>query len=94
LQPIRGWTDADWDLAVARLAGRGLVQSDGVATPAGTALYQRIEAATDEAAARPWSRLPAGQAAELAELLRPIARGCVAALPFPHPAGAPDHLPR
>lgn len=94
LQPTRGWTDADWDAAVRRLAGRGLLHPDGAATAAGAALYQRIEDATDRAAARPWSALPAEQAAELADLMRPIARACAAVLPFPHPAGGPDHPSR
>jgi hypothetical protein len=94
LQPLRGWTDVDWEAAVARLAGRGLLRPDGTATAAGTELHAAVEDATDKAAARPWSRLTAADAAELAELLRPIARACAAALPFPHPATAPDPATR
>ncbi|HXZ63903.1 MAG TPA: hypothetical protein VEH05_04165 [Streptosporangiaceae bacterium] len=94
LQPIRGWTDADWDAAVARLADRGLVRPDGAATAAGTALHQGVEDATDQAAARPWSRLPVARAVELDDLLRPIARACAAVLPFPHPASTADPAPR
>jgi hypothetical protein len=93
LQPARGWTDAEWSAAVGRLAGRGLVRPDGSATAAGAALHTDIEEDTDQAAARPWSRLPAADTGELAGLLRPIARACAAALPFPHPAGAPDPDP-
>ncbi len=94
VQPIRGWTDDDWADAVTRLADRALLRPDGTATAAGTELYQAVEDATDQAAARPWSRLAAGSTAELAELLRPIARACAAALPFPHPAAGPDPAPR
>ncbi len=94
LQPLRGWTDGEWADAVARLAGRALLQADGTATAAGTGLYQAVEDATDQAAARPWSGLAATSAVELAAELRPIARACAAALPFPHPAAAPDPAPR
>jgi hypothetical protein len=98
LQPARGWTDAEWSAATDRLADRGLVRRDGTATAAGTALYAAIEDATDGAAARPWSGLPADGAVELAELLRPIARACAAALPFPsglpRQASAPDPASR
>jgi hypothetical protein len=94
LQPLRGWTDEEWAGAAQRLAGRALLRPDGTATPAGTELYAAVEEATDQAAARPWSGLADGSALELAELLRPIARACAAALPFPHPAGAPDPAPR
>jgi len=83
LQPIRGWTDAEWDAATARLTERGLLASGGAATATGTALYQQVEDATDAAAARPWSRLTPERAAGLAKLLRPVARACAAALPFP-----------
>ncbi|HYK69968.1 MAG TPA: hypothetical protein VEV45_18625 [Streptosporangiaceae bacterium] len=43
---------------------------------------------TDAAASRPWSRLAPGRAAELAELLRPVAGASTAALPFPSGASA------
>jgi hypothetical protein len=87
LQPNRGWTDADWDAAAGRLTERGLLRAGGAATSAGTALYQQVENATDAAAARPWSPLTSAGAAELARLLRPVARACAAALPFPSGVG-------
>jgi hypothetical protein len=82
LQPMRGWTDSEWDAAAARLTARGLLQQDGTATPAGIALHHSVEAATDLAAARPWAALTVGETAELAELLRPVARACAAVLPW------------
>jgi hypothetical protein len=89
LQPIRGWSDAQWDQAVARLASRGWLEPGGRATPAGAAAHQAIEDATDLAAARPWEQLGPAGTGRLAELLLPIARACAAELPFPNPIGLP-----
>jgi hypothetical protein len=89
LQPVRGWTDGEWDAASGRLARRGLLSADGTATPAGVHLHQAIEGATDAAAARPWARVPDRQAAELERLLVPVARACATALPYPNPIGVP-----
>jgi helix-turn-helix protein len=85
IQPLRGWTDDEWDAAAARLTGRGLLASDGSLTETGTALRAEIEATTDRAAARPWHDQPL--AAELAQLIRPITVACSAELPFPNPIG-------
>jgi hypothetical protein len=87
MQPLRGWTDDEWDAAVARLADRGLVTADGAATPAGAELSAEIEHRTDLASARPWQDLKF--AAELAEAIAPISRACAAELPFPNPIGLP-----
>jgi hypothetical protein len=84
-QPLRGWTDAEWDAAVARLAGRGLLTSEGAATPAGKAASKSIEDRTDAAAARPWR--DHSLVAKLTAALAPIARACAAELPFPNPIG-------
>lgn len=89
MQPARGWTDEQWQAAAARLSDRGLVKPDGTATTEGTALHKSIEDATNRAAARPWARLAAGQAADLADLLLPIAQACATALPYPNPVGVP-----
>jgi hypothetical protein len=86
LQPVRGWTDEQWDAAEARLADRGLLAADAAATAAGSALRAEIERATDVAAARPWAGLSPAQADDLAGLLLPIARACAAALPSGAPA--------
>jgi hypothetical protein len=89
LQPARGWTDTEWDAAAARLVGRGLLGPDGAATADGSELHQSIEAATDRAAARPWTEAGRSEADELAELLLPIATVCAIVLPFPNPVGVP-----
>jgi hypothetical protein len=88
IQPVRGWTDEEWDAAVARLADRGLLTSDGALTAAGKELRAGIEQATDAAAARPWH--DAALADELATALTPIAEACARDLPFPNPIGLPS----
>ena len=93
MQPARGWTDDEWDAAAARLVGRGLLQPDGAATEGGAQLHRSIEAATDQAAARPWAGLQASEVDELADLLLPIARACAVVLPFPNPVGVPAPVP-
>jgi hypothetical protein len=89
MQPARGWTDEEWDAAVARLAGRGLLEPDGTATSAGVALHRDVEHATDVAAARPWAALRDSEVAALEGLLLPVARACAAVLPVPNPLGVP-----
>jgi hypothetical protein len=89
LQPVRGWTDQEWDRAADALAGRGWVAADGTVTTAGRQAHREVEAATDRAAARPWQQLGPAGVAELAAVLAPIAQACRAALPFPNPIGLP-----
>jgi hypothetical protein len=89
LQPVRGWTDEQWDNALARLADRGWVGTDGQLTNAGQAVHDAVEDATDRAAARPWARLGAAAIAELADVLTPLAKACAAVLPYPSPIGVP-----
>ena len=87
LLPVRGWTGEEWDSAAAALAGRGLVDTAGVATEAGAATHRAVEQATDLAAERPWARLGELRTAELARLLQPISRAAAAVLPVPNPIG-------
>ncbi len=89
LQPIRGWTDEQWDAAAARLAARGWVGADGTLTPAGQNVHATLEIATDQAAARPWTRLGPGAVADLAGVLTPIAQACAQVVPYPSPIGVP-----
>src|SRR5580693_9728145 len=49
VQPVRGWTDEQWDDALARLADRGWVGADGQLTNAGQAAHDAVEDATDQA---------------------------------------------
>jgi hypothetical protein len=90
IQPLRGWTDSQWDAASARLSERGMIADDGAVTSAGAELRASIEAATDAAAARPWQDQEF--AADLADVLFPIARACSAEQPALNPVGVP--MPR
>jgi hypothetical protein len=87
MQPIRGWSDEQWGAAGARLAERGWVGEDGVLTSAGRVVHDAVEAATDQAAARPWNRIGGVVLAEVADVLLPLARACAAALPEVIPVG-------
>jgi hypothetical protein len=87
MQPVRGWSDEQWDAAAARLAERGLTGEDGAMTAAGRAAHDAVEAATDQAAARPWDRMGPAALAEVADVLLPLAQACAAALPQVIPVG-------
>jgi hypothetical protein len=89
MQPIRGWTDEQWEAARARLAGRGWLKADGSADGSGREAHDAVEAATDRAASRPWARVGAEAAGELAALLTPLARACGEIVPYPSPVGVP-----
>ena len=89
LQPVRGWTDDQWDAALARLASRGWVGADGQLTGAGRDAHAAVEDATDRAASRAWERLGADTTAEIARVLTPVSQACAAALPYPSPIGVP-----
>ncbi len=90
LQPFRGWTDAEWAAAAARLAGRGLLDAaTGRATEAGRRVHASVEQATDRAAARPWRGVPAHEVARLVAALTPLSEACATALRFPNPIGLP-----
>jgi helix-turn-helix protein len=88
LQPIRGWSDEQWETATARLASRGLLDEHGRATADGVAMHESIEQVTDAAAARPWQ--DEGLAAAVTDALRPIALVCSAELPTLNPVGVPS----
>ena len=89
MQPIRGWTDEQWDAAAARLAARGWIGPDATLTPAGRDVHATLEIATDQAAARPWARLGPAAVADVARVLIPIAQACAQVVPYPSPIGVP-----
>jgi len=82
LRTSRNWPEAEWDLAVERLAGRGLM-ADGAATPAGLDLRHGIESDTNRLAAQPYAAMGPERTERLIELLRPVARAVVKAGGFP-----------
>jgi hypothetical protein len=93
MQPVRGWTDQQWDAAAARLTERGWIGEDKTMTAAGRAAHDAVEAATDQAAARPWNRMGAAGMAEVADVLLPLARACADALPEVIPVGRVQPTP-
>lgn len=72
LLKIRGWTDQEWDAAVAALVERGWLQPDGTMTEAGRRARRAVEDHTDRLAAEPARRLGAAGVARLTELLTPV----------------------
>jgi hypothetical protein len=89
MQPIRGWTDEQWDAAADRLADRGLLGAAGTLTEAGRELHAAVEEATDQSAERPWVLLGEDGLAELVEVLMPLAVACAQLVPYPSPIGVP-----
>ena len=89
MQPIRGWSDEQWEAARGRLADRRLIDADGAITDAGRELLDAVEQTTDRAAERPWARLGDADAAKLAEVLTPLAIACAEVVPYPSPIGVP-----
>jgi hypothetical protein len=87
MQPVRGWTDEQWDAAATRLTERGWIGDDAALTAAGRAAHNAVEDATDRAAERPWRRMGAVGLAEVADVLLPLAQACAAELPEVIPVG-------
>ncbi|MFC8506489.1 hypothetical protein ACFU3J_23065 [Streptomyces sp. NPDC057411] len=79
----RGWQRADWDAAVERLRGRGLLDAEGELTSAGTALREGLEEETDRLDAAPYELLGADGVARLTELTKGFLVAVVGAGAFP-----------
>ncbi|MFJ7250834.1 hypothetical protein ACIQWA_40205 [Kitasatospora sp. NPDC098652] len=82
LQPLRGWTDEEWQAAATRLVGRGWLTAAGELTELARIRHRELEAATDLAAGRVWEHRPDGELDRLTAALRPIAAICRAELPI------------
>jgi hypothetical protein len=78
----RGWSDEEWEAALASLTERGLV-ADGQLTPDGAALRARLEVETDELAAAPWEHLGPERTARVVELGKALSTRAVAAGAYP-----------
>jgi hypothetical protein len=91
LMRARGWDDAAWDDAVARLVERRWLD-EGELTAEGLAMVAAVEADTDRLALRPWQAIGDAGCDRLADLLTPVRRAVVAAGDWPagNPIGAPD----
>lgn len=81
LQAARGWSDEQWDAAVAGLRARGLLDDEARTTVGGGALLDGVEATTDRLAAQPWRAVGEDAAARFHELAVPLARAALAAYP-------------
>jgi hypothetical protein len=94
-QASRGWSPEDWQAAVERLAGRGLVTASGGATPAGHERRDDIERRTDELALMPYTPLGDNGVEALIRLLRPAAERIARSgeISFPNPMGLPPLTP-
>jgi len=79
---LRGWSDAQWDAAVATLTERGLMSGDEL-TPAGMQLRAELEQQTDELASAAWLHLGEQRTARLIELGRGLSRIVAKAGAFP-----------
>lgn len=69
LRRTRGLTDEVWQEATGRLQARGLLSADSRLTELGQRLRGEVEAATDRAAAQPWSSV---SPAELEQVWRAV----------------------
>lgn len=77
LRSRRGWSEAEWAAARARLVERGLVDAAGI-TVAGRALRSEVETSTDALADRPWVAVGAAGAERLVTLTAPLVASIVA----------------
>ncbi|GAA1634169.1 SCO6745 family protein [Catellatospora bangladeshensis] len=73
----RGWTAEEWSAARERLAERGWIGPDGLATPLGREGRDAVEARTDELATGPWQALGQAATGRLAQLVMPAMLGVV-----------------
>ena len=90
LRDSRAWSDAEWQVAIDRLAERGLVDGDGALTAAGAEQHRSLEATTDRLAAASYRRVLDDATLErLVAAMRIAARPVAAtgSLPFPNPIG-------
>ena len=79
----RGWKREEWDAAVERLRGRGLLDGDGELTAAGVALRGEVEAETDRLDRAPYEHLGAAGVERLTEVAGELAGRALAAGAFP-----------
>lgn len=74
-QMTRGWSDEDWEAAVESLRRKGVLDSEGSMTAAGTTLYAELERETDHATAPFWAKVP--DAAHILDLARPFVKSVI-----------------
>ena len=69
---IRGWTEEEWDEAVATLTERGWTEPDGSLTDTGREARSAIERHTDTLASAPVRILGADRLAQLVDTMSPL----------------------
>lgn len=79
----RGWSQDDWDAAVAGLTARDLLDGDGALTAAGQELRAHVERETDQMAAPPWLHLGDEGTAEVVRIGKIMTRAAMSAGAFP-----------
>lgn len=77
MQPVRGWSDEEWEAAAKCLQQRGLLDEQGLLTLAGTQVRQAIEDRTDQLALPPWHHLGRERSERLLALAQPISQRIV-----------------
>lgn len=87
----RGWSDDDWDQALLRLQGRGLLDESGELTAEGRAVRDSVEDATDRAAWGAWECVAIEEQERLAGLAGALSGSVVAGggLPAENALGLP-----
>jgi hypothetical protein len=90
MKRARGWTDEQWEHAADALVVRGLLGTDGIATPDGLAALRRTENLTNRLALQPWESEDDQGIRRIAELLHPISSACATIFPYPNPIGIPQ----
>jgi hypothetical protein len=91
LRDNRGWSEEEWERAVADLAGRGLLHRDGRATDTGRTLHGAVEDLTDRLAEPAYAGLSDAARADLHGVLSACAADVAASglVPYPNPMGLP-----
>jgi hypothetical protein len=79
----RGWSQDEWDSAVAGLVARGLLDGQGKLTPAGQELRAQVEDQTDRLATAPWRYLGEQRTEDVVRIGKAMTRAVVAAGAFP-----------
>jgi hypothetical protein len=77
LRKTRGYSNEEWDDALARLRERGWIDDDEGFTDEGRVVRQRIEDRTDELALPAWERLGEEGCRRLREVVRPLSKAIV-----------------
>jgi hypothetical protein len=79
----RGWSQEEWDDTVSGLAARGLLEGDGVLSPAGQVQREHIEEQTDQTAAPPWQHLGDERTEEVIRIGKAMTRAVLSAGALP-----------